>query len=74
MALEGCSASIVPDLRRSSTLPTKETWKAIVSDSALQNQENGSFKKYLSDQYAEAVRAWRKVAFGFASVISAVVT
>jgi quinohemoprotein ethanol dehydrogenase len=48
----------VPDLRRSAFLPSKAGWKAVVIDGALEKNGMIGWKQWLSDDDAEAIRAY----------------
>ena len=52
--------NIIPDLRRSGTLTSAQTWKGIVIDGVLEDRGMVSFKEYrgLTDAQAEAIRAY----------------
>ena len=52
------SSGVLPDLRRSSVLASKDTWKQVVIDGILKDQGMVSFKPWLSAGDAEDVRAY----------------
>lgn len=52
------SSGVLPDLRRSGALADKATWKGVVIDGILKDNGMVSFAKYLSEDDAEAVRAY----------------
>ncbi len=52
------AANIIPDLRRSATLADKDAWNAIVLGGALESQGMIGWKKFLSPEGAEAIRAY----------------
>lgn len=52
------SSGVVPDLRRSGALASAEAWKSIIIDGTLQDNGMISFRKWLSTQDAEDLRAY----------------
>jgi quinohemoprotein ethanol dehydrogenase len=52
------SAGVVPDLRRSGALASREEWQSIVIGGALTDAGMVSFGKYLSPDDAEAIRSY----------------
>jgi quinohemoprotein ethanol dehydrogenase len=52
------SSGVVPDLRRSGALASREAWQRIVIGGALSNAGMVSFEKYLSSDDAEAIRGY----------------
>jgi hypothetical protein len=52
------SANILPDLRRSPTLASKDTWRAIVEDGVLQGTGMIAWKQYLPAGGAESIRGY----------------
>ena len=52
------SANILPDLRRSPTLASKDTWRSIVEDGALQATGMIAWKSFLPEGGAEAIRGY----------------
>jgi len=52
------SGGVLPDLRRSPTLASRETWNAIVLDGARASRGMVGFRADLSEDDAEAVRAY----------------
>ena len=57
-AREARSRNVVPDLRRVPPLGDAATWKAIVIDGALERAGMVGFKRFLSAQDAENIRAY----------------
>ena len=57
-AREARSRNVVPDLRRVPPLGDAAAWKAIVIDGALEPAGMVSFKRFLSAQDAENIRAY----------------
>ena len=56
--LNTLSANILPDLRRSPTLASKDTWRAIVEDGVLQATGMIAWKQYLPAGGAESIRGY----------------
>ncbi len=52
------SPNILPDLRRSPTLASQDTWRSIVEDGALQANGMIAWKAFLPEGGAEAIRAY----------------
>jgi quinohemoprotein ethanol dehydrogenase len=52
------SAGVLPDLRRSPVLLSKDAWNRVVIHGALQNAGMVSFKDYLDDAAAEDIRGY----------------
>jgi quinohemoprotein ethanol dehydrogenase len=52
------SSGIVPDLRRSAALSSREAWQSIVIRGALTDAGMISFARYLNADQAEAIRAY----------------
>ena len=50
------SSGVLPDLRRSGMLHSKEAWANVVVDDALEDKGMGSFGDWLSQEDAEALR------------------
>lgn len=50
--------TVLPDLRRSSALTDRDTWKQIVIDGVLTSNGMVSFAKWIKPQDAEAIRAY----------------
>lgn len=57
-AMGTMSAGIVPDLKRSGVLASKEAWKAVVIDGVLASRGMAAFGDYMTPQQAEAIRAY----------------
>lgn len=54
----GLSSGVLPDLRRSGALADREAWREIVIGGGLKDRGMASFAKYLSEDEAEAIRAY----------------
>jgi quinohemoprotein ethanol dehydrogenase len=52
------SHNVVPDLRRSSTLPDPALWKAVVIDGIFCDAGMISWRRFLSPQDAEKIRTY----------------
>ena len=52
------STGVLPDLRRSNALPNRTLWHSIVSDGALESAGMVSFKRWLTADQIEDVRAY----------------
>lgn len=52
------SSGLMPDLRRSGVLSSKDAWQSVVIGGALKNRGMIGFSKWLSKDDAEAVRAY----------------
>ena len=52
------SSGVLPDLRRSGNLASKENWNGIVIGGALKDRGMASFAKYVTAQQAESVRGY----------------
>jgi quinohemoprotein ethanol dehydrogenase len=52
------SAGVVPDLRRSGALSDRTVWRSIVSDGALESAGMVSFKRWLTPEQIEDIRAY----------------
>jgi mono/diheme cytochrome c family protein len=52
------SAGVLPDLRRSNAVSNRELWHSIVSEGALESAGMVSFKRWLTPQQIEDVRAY----------------
>jgi quinohemoprotein ethanol dehydrogenase len=52
------SAGVVPDLRRSSALADRAAWRGIVLDGALESAGMVSFKRWLTAEQVEDIRAF----------------
>ena len=51
-------STVLPDLRRSSVLGNAQTWHAVVREGLLQDNGMASFVDSLTEQEAEAIRAY----------------
>jgi quinohemoprotein ethanol dehydrogenase len=49
---------VLPDLRRSGALPSKDAWNGIVIGGALSSEGMASFSRWLKPEDAEAIRAY----------------
>jgi quinohemoprotein ethanol dehydrogenase len=56
--LNARSPNILPDLRRSPTLASKDTWRSIVEDGALQGAGMIAWKSFLPEGGAERIRGY----------------
>ena len=52
------SAGVLPDLRRSPALSRRAVWSAIVNDGVLETKGMVSFKRWLSPEQTESIRAY----------------
>jgi quinohemoprotein ethanol dehydrogenase len=52
------SSGVLPDLKRSGVLGNAEAWRQIIIEGALKDAGMVSFKKYVTPQEAEAIRAY----------------
>ncbi len=52
------SSNVIPDLRRSTMLPSKEAWKAVVWDGALEPAGMIGWSEYLEPEQVEELRAY----------------
>jgi quinohemoprotein ethanol dehydrogenase len=52
------SAGVLPDLRRSGALSDRTVWRSIVSDGALESAGMVSFKRWLTPEQIEDIRAY----------------
>lgn len=52
------SAGVLPDLRRSAALSDRNAWRSIVSDGALESAGMVSFKRWLTPEQIEDIRAY----------------
>jgi quinohemoprotein ethanol dehydrogenase len=52
------SAGVLPDLRRSPALSDRTAWVAIVNDGTLESQGMVSFRRWLSPEQIESIRAY----------------
>jgi PQQ-dependent dehydrogenase (methanol/ethanol family) len=52
------AGAIMPDLRRSAALATRDAWKSIVIDGAFESGGMASFRDYLTPDQAEDIRAY----------------
>ena len=56
--INAMSPNILPDLRRSAALGSKDAWRSIVEDGALQNTGMIAWKRFLPEGGAEAIRGY----------------
>jgi quinohemoprotein ethanol dehydrogenase len=52
------SAGVIPDLRRSGALATRDAWRAIVRDGALESRGMIGFSRWLSPEQVEDIRSY----------------
>ncbi|MFC0203431.1 PQQ-dependent dehydrogenase, methanol/ethanol family [Novosphingobium soli] len=52
------SVGVLPDLRRSGALANRDAWRAVLVDGALEPRGMISFRKWLSEQQIEDIRAY----------------
>ncbi|WP_246038981.1 PQQ-dependent dehydrogenase, methanol/ethanol family [Peristeroidobacter soli] len=65
------SAGVLPDLRRSGALASRDAWRAIVRDGALESRGMIGFSRWLSPEQVEDIRSYIALKAKIAASVSA---